>query len=164
MTKQELRSRYNSYISHETIGNDEYNILLEWMKLNDGKAINKRLKLPENFKLDFSYGMFHMVNTNTQFSHLIGYNSNPVIDSKKFVDYDACYGYAALERIEKCKFILANQIDLLLNQYNEMQENWNNFYTTQQAMHNDKNLGWVNNPIYHNLMKSFLPEQIYKAL
>lgn len=164
MTKQELVSRYNGYISHEEIGYNEYTILLEWMIKNEGKPINKRLKLPENFTLDSSYGMFHLVNTETKFSHLIAYNSNPVIQSEKFVSYDGCYGYAALERIKACKFILDNLLESYLNQINEMEENWNKFYKTQQALKEDKNLGWYTNPIYHSVMKNFLPEAIYRAL
>jgi len=164
MTKQELVQRYQLQIDRETIGYNEYLILLEWVKKNEGKPITKRLKLPENFTFDFNYGMFHLVNTETKSSHLIGYNSNPVIDSKKFVDYDACYGYAALERINHSKLIIDTQIDSLLEQINVMEENWNKFYKTQEALKNDKVLGWVKNPVYHGLMKSFLPEAIYRAL
>jgi len=88
--------------AQETAHIAEHNEIKAILEPLEGKPINGQTlnakRLGTKFRLNTQYGMFHIEG---QFSHLIGYNSNPFVSLQNFEKFDACHGNAAQERIEK---------------------------------------------------------------
>lgn len=127
-----------------------------------GRVLNKkRLSSFDNdngytFNFVFKYGMFHIEG---KYSHLIGYESEPIIaidkndNSRGFNYFDACYGSAARERIEQLKKLDVDKFVSILEQINISFENICTMFGDLERNH----LGSFYNPVYYsalNLIKS----------
>lgn len=140
------------------------------LKPLEGKTINgvtlskKRLSTFDvdngyTYKLVVKYGMFHIEG---KYSHLIGYDSEPVIHVNKVGDisrgfeyFDGCHGSAAQERIKQLESI---NIDMLVNIFSQIKDNFDNICTLFGDIERN-HLGSFYNPIYYNLLRSIKPDE-----
>jgi len=109
--KNQITKIENVIINREDRSIAEHNKIAKILAMYDGKPIDHRTlsnKRLEGLTLEIKFGMF---NIKGEFSHLIGYNSNPFINAEKFKDFDACYNSAAIERVNKIKAIDRDKVN-----------------------------------------------------
>lgn len=137
---------------------------LEGQPIN-GRTLNKKrlscfdIDNGYTFSFVFKYGMFHIEG---KYSHLIGYDSEPIIYinkaddiSRGFSYFDACHGSAAQERINQLKNI---NVDLLAEIFGGIKDNFDNLCILFGDIERN-HLGSFYNPIYYNILRAIKPDE-----
>lgn len=115
----------------------------------DGKTIDGRTfnaKKLGTFKFSKKYGMFYITG---QFEHLIGYDTEPIVNAAQFEDWDNCHGSAAKDRIEQIENM---DIDKLAGIISEIEDKFNGLRELFGDLERAK-MGSYHNPIYHNILR-----------
>ena len=140
---------------------NEHNAIKEILKPLEGKEINKRTlneKRLNGFKLDFRYGMFHIVG---KYNHLLAHKSGDnLINIDLFEKNDACHYSAAQNRIEKL-----NNLDV--KKLTKIQKGIDKNFNALRTLFGDierENLGSFHNPIYYNMLNDIYKESSIKDI
>jgi hypothetical protein len=113
------------------------------------KILNvKRLK---NLRFSQEYGMYCIIG---KYSHLVGYNTNPIINIENFEKFDACHGYAAAERIEKLNTMNKDEFFKL---FNEIEKTFKKLRLLFGAVETEK-FGAYHNPIYYSVINTMFED------
>ena len=113
-------------------------------KTIDGRTFNaKKLGV---FKFSKKYGMFYITG---QFEHLIGYDTEPIVNAVQFEDYDSCYGSAAKGRIQQLENMDTEKLADIIG---EIENKFNGLRVLFGELENAK-LGSYHNPIYYNILR-----------
>lgn len=159
MKINDVKTIISEYIQEENEAIAEHNAISEILKKYEGKTISKRIfnnKTLGNFKFLNESGMFHIKGI---YSHLIGYNNNPVVSIEKFEDYDNCYGGAAKGRINQLQNI---DVEKLTKLFSEIENNFNNLRILFGNIEK-QNFGSYHNPVYYNLLRFIFDEDKEKT-
>ena len=133
----------------------EHNLISDILRPLDGKPINGRTlndKRLNGLEFRSEYSMYYI---NGKYSHLIGYNTDPVVKADKFEDFDICHGSAAKERIEQLQNI---NVDLLVSVFSEIQEHFEKLRVLFGDIER-KHIGSFYNPIYYDILRAIKPDK-----
>lgn len=122
ITEKTLRELIESDIAREERAVKEHETILAMLTDVNGKDINGRTFTPKRLNgFAFEIKASSMYHIKGEFSHLIGYNSSPVVDIAAFERYDSCHAQAARERIAQNKALLSpekfNEVITLLTTF-----------------------------------------------
>lgn len=126
----------------------EHNEIKEKLTPFNGKSITAKLiekHLPD-YKIEFAAGMVYITNKNTNNRHLISYNTTLTIEN--FADYDTCYYYGSIERIEKLQML---DVKKMYDIYSQIEKHFNALRNLFGDIETEK-LGSFNNPLYSDLL------------
>lgn len=120
--KTQIKNIVQKEINSDNFNYAIYSAMIGILSKFDGKIISKRIETAVkaygfNARLKELAGMYHIEfkHEGKDFSFLLGYDSNKIFKLKSdengrgFDYFAACYGSAALDRIEKNKQILASE-------------------------------------------------------
>lgn len=129
---------------------NEHKEIVKMLKPLEGKQFNFRTFTAKNlkgFKFTSKYGMFYI---SGKYEHLIGYRENPSVNIENFKKFDACYGSAAEERINKLLNLDVKELQKISNKINKS-------FNELRYLFNDleiENFDSYNNPIYYNMLRN----------
>lgn len=115
----------------------------------EGKALDYRTfnkKRLGRFKFEQKYGMAYIVGN---CEHLVGHMTDPFVDSEAFEKFDACYGSANQEMIEKLERIDKEELQQTQNTIAQAFET----IKSQFAILQKEKLDSYNNPIYYEMLQ-----------
>lgn len=132
----------------------EYEEIKAALSSQDGKPINKRLKLPPNYELEYKYGMFHLKNTITDNSHLIGYGSNPCVNMAKLSDFDSWACSGAKSRISQIEGILnSDRLEEMSKLFKKLEKTFKEFCSLVTELESGKFESYYN-PGYYEILRT----------
>jgi hypothetical protein len=163
MERQQLIDMLKNCIKTNTEYIREHNDLMLFLVQQDGKPINKRLKLPEGCELEICVSSHFNVRFPSNRTHLIGYISEPAVSAEKFKEWDACYDRVAQDNINKCiEYLIPETFENLLTTYNNLETALNQFKSALKEATGGKNSSYYN-PIHYEVKRLIFGEKYYTA-
>jgi hypothetical protein len=163
MERQQLIDMLKNCIKVNTEFIQEHNDLMLSLVKQEGKPINKRLKLPEGCELEICVSSHYNVRFPSGRTHLIGYISTPFVCAEKFTDWDACYDRVAQDNISKCiEYLIPETFENLFNTYNNLETALNQFKVALKEATGGKNSSY-SNPIHYEVKRLIFGEKYYTA-
>ena len=172
MKKSDIIRIIKSNMLREMEGINEHQAIIQYLTQHEGKTINGNIfkKLPEGMKFVAQYGMFYIKFAKSGNEHLIGYNSNPVINigthnTTGIAHFDCCYGNAAEVRNIWLTDLMDNpaRFDKFCTLFINIYKSWeklNGFISEAK----DGEFSSYRNPVYYSIMNSIFPANVYRAL
>lgn len=132
MKTSELKKMLTTRLANELSDLADHNQIKEALKLVDGKSFTtkalEKVLNPIGYDFYVHAGMYHAkkkVATEGYSSHLLGYNSNPVVQVDKFDDFDSWAFAGSIGRAEQCKYWLEPEnFKTLLQAYNKLEKGY----------------------------------------
>lgn len=132
----------------------EHEEIKEILKPLEGETFthkNLNAKRLKNLQFIQEYGMHYIKG---KYSHLIGYNTNPIINIENFEKLDACHGSAAVERIKRLQTM---DKEKFFKMFNEIEKTFKKLRFLFGAVETEK-FGSYHNPIYYNVINTMFED------
>lgn len=132
----------------------EHEEIKEILKPLEGETFthkNLNVKRLKNLRFSQEYGMYYIIG---KYSHLVGYNTNPIINIENFEKFDACHGSAAIERIEKLNSMDKEKFFKI---FNEIEKTFKKLRLLFGSVETEK-FGSYHNPIYYNVINTMFED------
>ena len=163
MERQQLIDMLKNTIKVNTEMIQEHNELMLALVKQEGKPINKRLKLPEGCNLENCASSHYNVRFPSGRTHLIGYMSEPFVCAEKFTEWDACYDRVAQDNINKCiEYMIPETFEKLFNTYNNLDTAFQQFKVALKEATYGKQSSY-HNPVHYDVKRLIFGEKYYTA-
>jgi len=160
MKSSELKKLLNETLAQNKSDYNDFSLIREALKSIDGQSFTtKRLEKalnPIGFNFRIHCGMYYVSREKDDKrynDHLVGYQTNPVINAEKVADFDSWANAGALSRVNQCEYWLEeNNFKELLAVYTKLEKAYKSVKDALNEIEGNK-MGSFHVPVHYDLLR-----------